>query len=91
MGTYKYNGVVKNEDGIRSCGYQLVTLRTLLASAGLLTQVLWQSSGFTRWLCAVPVGVHIAMACGRLACGRSWLFGHAGPLEEGQERDAQTD
>jgi hypothetical protein len=41
MGTYKYNGVVKNEDGIRSCGYQLVTLRTLLASAGLLTQVLW--------------------------------------------------
>jgi hypothetical protein len=91
MGTYKYNGVVENEDGSRSCGYKLVTLPTLLASTGLLTQVLWQPSGFTRWFCAVPVGAHIAMACGRLACGRWWLFGHEGGLEECQERDEQTD
>jgi hypothetical protein len=31
--------VVKNDDGTRSRGYKLATLRTLLASAGLLTQV----------------------------------------------------
>jgi hypothetical protein len=31
--------VVKNEDGTLSRGYKLATLRTLLASAGLLTQV----------------------------------------------------
>ena len=54
-GTYECNGAVKNEDETRSCGYKMVTLQTLLASAGLLTQVLWQPSGFTRWLCAVPV------------------------------------
>ena len=31
--------MVKNEDGTRSRGYKLATLRTLLDSAGLLTQV----------------------------------------------------
>jgi len=91
MGTCECNGAVKNEDGTRSGGYKLVTWRTLLVSAGLLTQVLWQPSGFTKWLCAVPVGAHIAMACGRLACGRSWLFGYEGALEECQERDEQTE
>src|SRR5947208_14312086 len=38
-GTYECSGVVKNEDGTRSRGYKLATLRTLLDSAGLLTQV----------------------------------------------------
>ncbi len=38
-GTYEWSGVVKNEDGTRSRGYKLATLRTLLDSAGLLTQV----------------------------------------------------
>ena len=33
------SGVVKNDDGTRSRGYKLATLRTLLDSAGLLTQV----------------------------------------------------
>jgi len=38
-GTYECSGVVKNEDGTLSRGYKLATLRTLLDSAGLLTQV----------------------------------------------------
>jgi hypothetical protein len=38
-GTYECSGVVKNDDGSRSRGYKLVTLRTLLDHAGLLTQV----------------------------------------------------
>jgi Transposase DDE domain len=38
-GTYEGSGVVKNEEGTRSRGYKLATLRTLLDSAGLLTQV----------------------------------------------------
>ena len=38
-GTYEWSGVVKNDDGTRSRGYKLATLRTLLDSAGLLTQV----------------------------------------------------
>jgi hypothetical protein len=38
-GTYECSGVVKNEEGTRSRGYKLATLRTLLDSAGLLTQV----------------------------------------------------
>src|SRR5437867_3263367 len=38
-GTYECSGVVKHEDGTRSRGYKLATLRTLLDSAGLLTQV----------------------------------------------------
>src|SRR5713101_3921000 len=38
-GTYECRGVVKNEDGTLSRGYKLATLRTLLDSAGLLTQV----------------------------------------------------
>src|SRR5512132_3713523 len=38
-GTYECSGVVKNDDGTRSRGYKLATLRTLLDSAGLLTQV----------------------------------------------------
>ena len=38
-GTYEGSGVVKNEDGTLSRGYKLATLRTLLDSAGLLTQV----------------------------------------------------
>ena len=38
-GTYECSGVVKNEDGSRSRGYKLATLRTLLDHAGLLTQV----------------------------------------------------
>jgi hypothetical protein len=38
-GTYECSGVVKNEDGTLSRGYKLATLRTLMDSAGLLTQV----------------------------------------------------
>jgi len=38
-GTYECSGVVKNEDGTLSRGYKLATLRTLLDSAGLLSQV----------------------------------------------------
>jgi len=38
-GTYECSGVVKNEDGTLTRGYKLATLRTLLDSAGLLTQV----------------------------------------------------
>jgi hypothetical protein len=38
-GTYECSGVVKNDDGTRSRGYKLATLRTLLDHAGMLTQV----------------------------------------------------
>ena len=38
-GTYECCGVVKNDDGTYARGYKLATLRTLLDSAGLLTQV----------------------------------------------------
>ena len=38
-GTYECSGVVKNDDGTRSRGYKLATLRTLLDCAGLLTQM----------------------------------------------------
>ena len=38
-GTYECSGVVKNDDGTRSRGYKLATLRTLLDDAGLITQV----------------------------------------------------
>ena len=38
-GTYECSGVVKNDDGSRSLGYKLATLRTLLDHAGLITQV----------------------------------------------------
>ena len=38
-GTYECSGVVKNDDGTYSRGYKLATLRTLLDSAGLLSQV----------------------------------------------------
>lgn len=37
-GTYELSGVVKNDDGSRSRGYKLATLRTLLDHAGLSTQ-----------------------------------------------------
>jgi hypothetical protein len=45
-GTYECSGVVKNNDGSRSRGYKLATLRTLLDHAGLITQV---------GLCPIPV------------------------------------
>jgi hypothetical protein len=38
-GTYECSGVVRNDDGSRSRGYKLATLRTLLDHAGLITQV----------------------------------------------------
>jgi hypothetical protein len=38
-GTYECSGVVKNDDGSRSRGYKLATLRTLLDHAGLITQM----------------------------------------------------
>src|SRR3989441_8694326 len=38
-GTSECSGVVKNDDGTRSRGYKLATLRTLLDHAGLITQV----------------------------------------------------
>jgi hypothetical protein len=38
-GTYECSGVVKNEDGTYARGYKLATLRTLMDSAGLLSQV----------------------------------------------------
>ena len=37
-GTYGCSGVVTNDDGSRSRGYKLATLRTLLDHAGLITQ-----------------------------------------------------
>jgi hypothetical protein len=41
-GTYECSGVVKNDDGSRSRGYKLATLRTLLDHGGVITQVgLW--------------------------------------------------
>jgi hypothetical protein len=45
-GTSECSGVVKNNDGSRSRGYKLATLRTLLDHAGLITQV---------GLCPIPV------------------------------------
>jgi len=51
-GTYECRGVVKNDDGSRSRGYKLATLRTLLDHAGLITQV---------GLC--PMQVHDLPAC----------------------------
>jgi hypothetical protein len=51
-GTYECSGVVKNDDGSRSRGYKLATLRTLLDHAGLITQV---------GLC--PMQVHDLPAC----------------------------
>jgi hypothetical protein len=41
-GTYECSGVVKNDDGSRSRGYKLATLRTLLDHAGLITKVRYQ-------------------------------------------------
>ena len=38
-GTYECSGVVKNDDGTRSRGDKLATLRTLLDHAGLITQL----------------------------------------------------
>ena len=38
-GPYECRGGVKNDDGSRSRGYKLATLRTLLDHAGLITQV----------------------------------------------------
>jgi hypothetical protein len=38
-GMYDCSGVVKNEDGTYARGYKLATLRTLMDSAGLLSQV----------------------------------------------------
>jgi hypothetical protein len=54
-GTYECSGVVKNDDGTRSRGYKLATLRTLLDHAGLITQV---------GLC--PIQVHDVPLCGPL-------------------------
>ena len=54
-GTYECSGVVKNDDGSRSRGYKLATLRTLLDHAGLITQV---------GLC--PIQVHDVPLCGPL-------------------------
>ena len=51
-GTYECSGVVKNDDGSRSRGYKLATLRTLLDHAGLITQV---------GLC--PIQVHDLPVC----------------------------
>jgi hypothetical protein len=51
-GTYECSGVVKNDDGSRSRGYKLATLRTLLDDAGLITQV---------GLC--PIQVHDLPVC----------------------------
>ena len=46
--------MVKNDDGTRLRGYKLATLRTLLDSAGLLTQVAMSAIQCTIWPCAVP-------------------------------------
>lgn len=51
-GTYECSGVVKNDDGSRSRGYKLATLRTLLDHAGLITHV---------GLC--PIQVHDVALC----------------------------
>lgn len=54
-GTYECSGVVKNDNGTRSRGYKLATLRTLLDHAGLITQV-----GLS------PIQVHDVPLCGPL-------------------------
>ena len=51
-GTYECSGVVRNDDGSRSRGYKLATLRTLLDHAGLITHV---------GLC--PIQVHDVALC----------------------------
>src|SRR5215468_7362078 len=51
-GTYECSGVVKNDDGTRSRGYKLATLRTLLDHAGLITHL---------GLC--PIQVHDLPGC----------------------------
>jgi len=51
-GTYECNGVVKNDDGSRSRGDKVLTLRTLLDHAGLMTQV-----------GVAPIQVHDAPLC----------------------------
>lgn len=51
-GTYECSGVVKHDDGSRSRGYKLATLRTLLDHAGLITHV---------GLC--PIQVHEVSLC----------------------------
>lgn len=51
-GTSECSGVVKNDNGSRSRGYKLATLRTLLDQAGLITQ---------RGLC--PIQVHDLPVC----------------------------
>jgi hypothetical protein len=50
--TYECSGVVKNDDGSRSRGYKLATLRTLLDHAGVITHV---------GLC--PIQVHDVALC----------------------------
>ena len=50
--TYEGSGVVKNDEGSRSRGYQLATLRTLLDHAGVITHV---------GLC--PIQVHDVALC----------------------------
>lgn len=54
-GTYECSGVVKHDDGSRSRGYKLATLRTLLDHAGLITHV---------GLC--PIQVHDVALCDQL-------------------------
>ena len=51
-GTYECNGVVKNDDGSRSRGYKLLTLRILLNYTGLMARV-----------DVVPLQVHDAPCC----------------------------
>lgn len=38
-GSYEWSGVIKNDDGSYSPGYKLLTLRTLLDAAGIMTGV----------------------------------------------------
>jgi hypothetical protein len=71
-GTYECSGVVKNDDGTRSRGYKLATLRTLLDHAGLITQV---------GLC--PMQVHDLPAC-RLLFERVCFFRNDAELEKNQ-------
>ena len=54
-GTYECSGVVKHDDGSRSRGYKLATLRTLLDHAGLITHV---------GLC--PIQVHDVSLCDQI-------------------------
>ena len=75
-GTYECRGVVKNDDGSRSRGYKLATLRTFLDHAGLLTQVgLAPIQVHDLPLCRLFFETAPVLRARRFVIGRPWLCG----------------